>query len=413
MKKTLAFTALLSVLALSGCKGNINLVVSNGGALSTQDSSLNCPSETCTRPLKTNETFTINIAPEAGFSLKSIVGCDEITEAGCEIDTRNNPAADRTVTAEFKKESPSLEQADVFCSCGPTTTALSSVPANFSSMNFADGILVRVAWSDIQPDENTFDWSLIDNQIALASAYGAKVTLAIVNGRDAPQWLEKSGVKFFQYHDIANPDIVNRIPLPWDSNFLSYYSKLVSALGARYDQNPTVRLLHITNSTTNGFEMQYTFIPSDEVNFRQAGYSDDVLISSWKAVIDSYSKAFKSLPFDVEVHPVFKSDNVARQVADYGYSKLGKRFGLLSAWWSVKNAETVYPGMYSLIVEFSNKTFSNVQMVSTTSQSARNPMKESDFIDSVSLARNIGVSYIEIWNQDLLNADLMQRTAAM
>ena len=67
----------------------------------------------------------------------------------------------------------------IYCSCGPTTASGSgSVAVNISSKPFVQGILVRIGWNTLEPDENNFKWSLLDTQIIRARNFGKKVSLA-------------------------------------------------------------------------------------------------------------------------------------------------------------------------------------------------------------------------------------------
>lgn len=393
----------------SNTSSNLIVAVSDGGSLSTSDNTINCPSQSCTKQISSGDNITIDVSPNSGFFLKSIEGCDSTTETQCNIDFRDKALSDKNIVAEFQKTPLALDEMDIFCSCGPTTANISSIPNNVTSMNFTDGVLVRVAWADIQPSKDVFDWSLIDSQIHLAEAYGIKISLAIVNGKSTPPWLESAGVPYFQYNDLTN-NTTQKIPVPWDTSYLGYYKELISALGTRYDNHPSIRLVHMTSSTTNGFEMQFMFSAADEARFKALGYTEDTLLASWKSVIDYYAASFKATALDIEVHPIFKSDLVAQKVTDYGFSKLGNRFGVLAAWWSVKNAELTYPGMFDLVKTYANRSFATVQMVGTASMESRQRLSESDFIDSIRLASEVGVNYVEIWNQDLLNTFLMQTT---
>ena len=54
----------------------------------------------------------------------------------------------------------------LYCSCPPTTsTGLSSVVPAVAELEHVDGVLVRVAWEDIESSPGIYDWSLIDGQI--------------------------------------------------------------------------------------------------------------------------------------------------------------------------------------------------------------------------------------------------------
>lgn len=271
-----------------------------------------------------------------------------------------------------------------------------------ASQDFVAGILVRVAWSDLEPTENAPVWTLLDNELALAQQYGKKVALAVVNGSSAPAWLAAKGAQMFAYSFRGSP---MTMPVPWDSVYLSAWTNFIAKLGERYRDNPTITLVHITHSTLNGFEMQLPFSPQDQQAWLQVGYTPDRHIQSWKSVMDAFASAFPSKPLDVEVHPVLGSDQVAQEVVANGHTTLDSRFGVFAAWWSQKNATTVYPGMYQLLQGAAAQSYATVQMVASHTQTP-DAFGDGGFPEAINLALQSGVRYLEIWNDDLVNPAL-------
>lgn len=292
--------------------------------------------------------------------------------------------------------------AGTYCSCGLTNETASSINSDTEDLDYLDGVLVRISWADLNSQEDTYDWSYIDEQIGYANDRGIKITLAIMNGPYAPKWLADKDATFVDYV-MRDNDL--SLPLPWDEVYLSYYKKFIAALGERYQDSDTIALIHMTNATTNGFEMQYNFSSEAEAEFQSTGYSESALIDSWKAIIDAYAAAFPSTPLDVEVHPVFMSDEVANQVVEHGLHTYGKQFGVFAAWWSEHNALNVYKGAYSLIQRAQQESFASLQMVSAVDVGL-NPLTTDEFTAALELAISNGIYYIEVWNADLINSDL-------
>ena len=292
--------------------------------------------------------------------------------------------------------------AGTYCSCGLTSEKASSINRDTEGLDYLDGVLVRISWTNLNPQVGIYDWSYIDEQIEYANTRGIKITLAVMNGPYAPKWLADEGAIFIDYV-IRNDS--RSLPLPWDEVYLSYYKEFIAALGERYKDSDTIALIHMTNATTNGFEMQYNFSTEKEAEFQSTGYSESALIDSWKGVIDAFANAFPSTPIDIEVHPVFFSDEVPDQVVDYGLKTYGKQFGVFAAWWSEHNAMNVYTGAYSLIQRAQQESFASLQMVSAVDVGS-NPITTAEFTAALELAISNGIYYIEIWNADLINSDL-------
>ncbi len=140
----------------------------------------------------------------------------------------------------------------LYCSCPPTSSRSHSVMPEVASQDFVTGILVRVAWSDLEPVEGAPTWTLLDNELALAKQYGKKVALAVVNGSSAPAWLAAKGAQMFAYSFRGSS---MTMPVPWDSVYLSAWTNFIAKLGERYRDDPSIALVHMTHSTLNGFEM--------------------------------------------------------------------------------------------------------------------------------------------------------------
>jgi len=192
---------------------------------------------------------------------------------------------------------PTYKVSGTFCSCGPTSQTNSSINRDTENLDYLDGVLVRISWADMNPQAGIYDWSYLDEQIGYAEQRNTKIALAILNGPYAPTWLAEEGATMFEYTLRGN---VVSLPLPWDTVYLSYYQAFIEELGARYSGNEFIDLVHITNSTTNGFEMQYTFNSAQITDFETAGYTEELLINSWTTIIDAYATAFPNKPVDVE-----------------------------------------------------------------------------------------------------------------
>ncbi|APR66751.1 hypothetical protein CN03_07255 [Thalassolituus oleivorans] len=297
---------------------------------------------------------------------------------------------------------PTYKVTGTFCSCGPTSQTNSSINRDTENLDYLDGVLVRISWADMNPQAGIYDWSYLDEQIGYAEQRNTKIALAILNGPYAPTWLAEEGATMFEYTLRGN---VVSLPLPWDTVYLSYYQAFIEELGARYSGNEFIDLVHITNSTTNGFEMQYTFNSAQITDFETAGYTEELLINSWTTIIDAYATAFPNKPIDVEVHPVFFSDKIATDVVDHGLALYGKRFGVLAAWWSEHNAKNVYTSMFTILKNVQKESFAGVQLVGAVS-TGLNPLTEEQLAAALQLAIDNGFYYMEIWNNDLANTQL-------
>lgn len=291
----------------------------------------------------------------------------------------------------------------IYVSAGPTNSFSSSVVEAYADRPYIDGVLVRITWQDIETAPGVYDWTLLDEQFELAGDLGLQIALAVVNGKSAPEWLADRGVAYATYDNRAGG--VDSMPLPWDPTYLTHWTGFIQALGERYNDNEILSLVHITNSSFNGFEMQLPSRLDNGLSWDDVGYTTALHVGSLETVVDAFADAFPDQPIDLEVHPVLNSDAVAEQIIAYANANIGDPFGVFAAWWSEHNADDIYPGMYELLKDQAAETFSTVQIVqsATTNPDA---FGDGGFEGTLSRAFDDGVRYFEVWHNDVLNEEL-------
>lgn len=286
----------------------------------------------------------------------------------------------------------------IFCSCGPTTgVGPGSVNPTIASKPFVKGILVRVGWQLMEPSDNQYNWSLIDEQIAAAQSFGKKISLAIGSGISIPQWVLNAGTQSL----VTSVPFNDTIAVPWDSIYLDQWTEFISALGNRYQNDTTIVLVYMTHSTSNGYEMQLPFVTTPSL--QAAGYTDAKMIQSWKTVINAFNMAFPNHYLTNDFHPVNGSNAVGDSVYAHAVEVMGDRYGASAWWWTQKNTN-VYPAQYTILQNSAtNNPFSGVQMAynGTNDSTAFGP---GGMPVALELAISHGVCYWEIWNQDILNS---------
>jgi hypothetical protein len=114
----------------------------------------------------------------------------------------------------------------------------------------------RYNWSDIEPQEGVYNWSLIDDYLNAWAAVGKKFAFGVMNANSStptnqyvtPEWVFKDGavaVKSWTYDNILLRKGVQYIPV-WDNPiFLQKVQNFVTALAQRYDGNPNIAFIDI------------------------------------------------------------------------------------------------------------------------------------------------------------------------
>lgn len=283
----------------------------------------------------------------------------------------------------------------VWCSCPPTTgVGNGSVDPTVVSKLYVKGILVRVVWKDIETSDNVYNWTLIDNQIAAAQSYNKKISLAVGSGLNSPNWLYPLGVQSISY----TVPFSGTIPVPWNTIFLNKWTEFIGALGNRYANDTTIQLVYMTNSSTNGFEMQLPFNPTP--SYSSIGYTDQKVIDSWKTVIDAFDNAFPNHYLTNDFHPVNSSNTVADSVYSYAKQTIGSRYGA-NGWWWTQNNTSVYSSQYSILQDSSaNNLFTGIQMAYSGVTSPTS-FGTGGMPTALTLAMSNNICYWEIWNTDI------------
>jgi len=296
----------------------------------------------------------------------------------------------------------------LFVCRGPNAT-----PQREVDFPFISGWLVRPGWSQVEPREGGFDWTFIDNEIALAEKLQKKITLCVLGGPQTPDWVFQAGAQEFKYTMPVGRRGATRIPVLWDKTYLEKWTVLVRALGQRYDGHATVVLVHMTGATGNGLEMQLPFRPEDRTAWQQIGFTPQKAADGWKTIVDAYAAAFPRKPLDIDVHPVLGSDQVAGDVAAYASRKLGSRFGIFGGWLSGKSAQEDrhHAGMQALAQQYGPQGFAAFQMVASQTPNRSNPAFSNLFAEgglkaAVDQALDWNAHYFEIWESDATNAEL-------
>jgi hypothetical protein len=61
------------------------------------------------------------------------------------------------------------------------------------------GVRVRTVWRNLQPEENRFDWSYLNEAVALAARHGKSVGVSVAAGISTPDWVYRGGAERFDF----------------------------------------------------------------------------------------------------------------------------------------------------------------------------------------------------------------------
>lgn len=156
-------------------------------------------------------------------------------------------------------------------------------------------------WSQLEPTQGQYNWSLIDNDMQSWVANRKKVTLRVKTAgwtawqppfsqKGTPQWVYDLGVPFVTANDKAIK------PQYWHPKFLNALSDFVKAFAARYDGNANILAVEIAVGDGGETKPDTTKDSNVLVRWTAIGYTDGEWWWAIQEIIDMYMTAFVKTP---------------------------------------------------------------------------------------------------------------------
>lgn len=288
------------------------------------------------------------------------------------------------------------------------------VENDINLLDFVAGTLVKVGWSLLHTSEGVFDFSKLDDEFEKAEELNTKISLVVFDGKDVPDFVAAE-CETFSY--LFRADTTERACLPWDEQYQSYKKELVDALGERYDDSEELANIYITYAAmTNGAEMHWRV---DEVAYAAVGYTEEILIQSYKDVADIYMEAFPTTSLAMEVHEVFGSSALAEQAYEHCYEEIGEYCGVAMWWCSERLTENGEEAVWPVVQLAASRSFAVCQTVGNfTNQPDRfatdevlEPMETMQ--NELSFFLDQAVTVWELWTADIQNPEFEEDFIAL
>lgn len=188
-------------------------------------------------------------------------------------------------------------------------------PANASSPYLA-GANICFYWSQLEPVQGQYDWSLLDRAMQSWIIHGKKVILRIstsgwahwqppYSAHGTPRWVYDAGVPSVTEIDGAV------FPQYWHPFFLSSLSTFVQALARRYDGDHSIAYIQIgvgvggeTKVDTEG-----KINPNILQLWQRIGYTDAVWWQAVQKIVSIYTANFRSTPLALMPDATFIGNN--------------------------------------------------------------------------------------------------------
>ncbi len=191
---------------------------------------------------------------------------------------------------------------------------------------WSPGLLAAIEWSEIEPGEDTYDWTFLDETLNQAVSHGKSVALSLTTattGNELPAWLFTTGgvtpVPTKDTHDgkptAKSCGDLNNMGSPSDEEYRKQFNDLLTDVAAHINSNTAwrqaVTRVHITGmnngSSEGGLPRSCNdIVPTDGVLdtvgtdqcvcntklWAEAGYTPDELYEFYAGVEDTITQAF-------------------------------------------------------------------------------------------------------------------------
>lgn len=194
-----------------------------------------------------------------------------------------------------------------------------------------DGVVYYTSLIRVRPEPDRFDFTPVEQVLNACQAAGKKMKLAILGGRWVPEWFYQRGVQKFEW--VLKEEYVDAgtrkasAPVPWDLEYLRLMKETLQQAGQKFRDRPELIEVQVTGpALANGLETNFSLTAAQAESI---GYTPEKLTAAWEQMIDAAGASFEKQNISLALHDSIvqsRSAVMARQLREYGFARLGKRF---------------------------------------------------------------------------------------
>jgi len=153
-----------------------------------------------------------------------------------------------------------------------------------------------VEWPTVEPNDGQFNWTPMDDLLAISKAFGTKAWLQIQNHDATPEWAKTKSVsgvtmEFLGGSSPSYCDENDRLPVPWNTAYLALWRRAIHKMAERYDNNDTIEAIVTMASGGYGEMAVCSSCGHDDCWDDAAGCSH----GDWQCTSDKFIQGVKDL----------------------------------------------------------------------------------------------------------------------
>lgn len=301
------------------------------------------------------------------------------------LGTAHNPVKTKNLpTKTVARQYPNFKGVYQFTSSN--TSANSDNP-------YLSGNYLGYYWSQLEPQQGVYNWSVIDRDMAPWTSHGKKIILRVstagyshwyppYSGHGTPQWVYDLGVRSVTETDGSI------IPQYWNPIFLQNLHDFIQAVAQRYDGNAGIAFVEIGLGMGGESKVNsHNSNPNMVKLWQSIGYTNPLWWSTVQSIITFYMSNFIRTPLAVMPDKVFIENS--KDYTPWMLLNYAVQHGL----WLQDN------GLWS-----GRKLSSQFMAVPHPEEQSRAASLSGDTLQSdIQRALDLGANYIMIFSSDLNN----------
>lgn len=278
----------------------------------------------------------------------------------------------------------------IFSSSGATDSAVVNDPENM-------GVLVRVAWADLEPSAGTFNMAKIQDQLRLVKQVHTQWSLAVLGGPSAPAWLYASPYSVEPMYITFRGASV-QVPKFWSNTLQDRLAILAAALAAEFGSDSSLKLVYLPQMSANGVEGHFN--GTSNSTLLSQGFTEDLWVDAVLEAARTFASAFPTKPLAIELHYILGSASAGHRImqAIEADTALLNQVGV-AMWW-LSGRTDYQSGLLQEFAGFSGDIYA--QIIDQSSKTSS--FLSNDYTTAFTQAQTLGIKYVEPWQVDIKSA---------